>query len=215
MVEVVGDLVTGAGVVLGLETAWPNWFTTKDLILSGVTGAAVVVLGRGRTVVVVVGRAVVVGCLVVVGAAVVVVAGVVVVVVVVVIVVVVAVVVGVVVVVVLAVVVVEAVVVPVVVVLAVVVRGLAVVWLTLAGRTTELALLAPLDLEDSTEGGFSVRIWTNLTSSGFSSGRAFFSGWCSFLVGRKKVSENLSAVRAGAAGWAGSLTGAGLMAPNL
>lgn len=214
MVEVVGDLVTGAGVVLGLETAWPNWFTTKDLILSGVTGAAVVVLGRGRTVVVVVGRAVVVGCLVVIGAAVVVVAGVVVVVVVVVIVVVVAVVVGVVVVV-LAVVVVEAVVVPVVVVLAVVVRGLAVVWLTLAGRTTELARLAPLDLEDSTEGGFSVRIWTNLTSSGFSSGRAFFSGWCSFLVGRKKVSENLSAVRAGAAGWAGSLTGAGLMAPNL
>jgi len=211
VVEVVGDLVTGAGVVLGLETAWPNWFTTKDLILSGVTGAAVVVLGRGRTVVVVVGRAVVVGCLVVVGAAVVVVAGVVVVVV---IVVVVAVVVRVVVVV-LAVVVVEAVVVPVVVVLAVVVRGLAVVWLTLAGRTTELALLAPLDLEDSTEGGFSVRIWTNLTSSGFSSGRAFFSGWCSFLVGRKKVSENLSAVRAGAAGWAGSLTGAGLMAPNL
>ena len=95
----------------------------------------------------------------------------------------------------LAVVVVEAVVVPVV-VLAVVVRGLAVVWLTLAGRTTELARLAPLDLEDSTEGGFSVRIWTNLTSSGFSSGRAFFSGWCSFLVGRKKVSENLSAVRA-------------------
>ena len=75
MVEVVGDLVTGAGVVLGLETAWPNWFTTKDLILSGVTGAAVVVLGRGRTVVVVVGRTVVVGCLVVVVGAVVVVVG--------------------------------------------------------------------------------------------------------------------------------------------
>ena len=74
MVEVVGDLVTGAEVVLGLETAWPNWFTTKDLILSGVAGAAVVVLGPGRTVVE--------GCLVVVGAAVVVVAGVVVVVVV-------------------------------------------------------------------------------------------------------------------------------------
>ena len=51
------------------------------------------------------------------------------------------------------------------------------------------------------------------------------------MVGRKKVSENLSAVRAcnvmkskyftenisltGAAGWAGSLTGAGLEAPNL
>ena len=87
-------------------------------------------------------------------------------------------------------------VVEVVVVVAVVVTGLAVVWLTLAGRTTEFALLAPLDLEDSTGGGFSVRIWTNLTSSGFSSGRAFFSGWCSFLVGRKKVSENLSAVRA-------------------
>ena len=77
MVEVVGDLVTGAGVVLGLETAWPNWFTTKDLILSGVAGAAVVVLGLGRTLVVVVGRIVVL----VVGA-VVVVAGVVVVVVV-------------------------------------------------------------------------------------------------------------------------------------
>ena len=69
MVEVVGDLVTGAGVVLGLETAWLNWFTTKDLILSGVAGAAVVLLGPGRTVVE--------GCLVVVGA-VVVVAGVVV-----------------------------------------------------------------------------------------------------------------------------------------
>ena len=67
VVEVVGDLVTGAGVVLGLETAWPNWFTTKDLILSGVTGAAVVVLGPGRTVVV--------GCLVVVVGAVVVVVG--------------------------------------------------------------------------------------------------------------------------------------------
>ena len=75
VVEVVGDLVTGAGVVLGLETAWPNWFTTKDLILSGVAGAAVVVLGLGRTVVFVVGRTVVVGCLVVVVGAVVVVVG--------------------------------------------------------------------------------------------------------------------------------------------
>ena len=68
-----------------------------------------------------------------------------------------------------------------------------------AGRTTEFSLLAPLDLEDSTEGftsGFSVRIWTKCTSSGFSSGRAFFLGWFSFLLGRKKVSENLSAVRA-------------------
>ena len=26
-----------------LRLAWPNWFTTKDLILSGVTGATVVV----------------------------------------------------------------------------------------------------------------------------------------------------------------------------
>ena len=184
----------GAGVVLGLETAWPNWFTTKDLILSGVTGATVVVavVGRG-VVVVVVGLAVVVGCLVVVvGRAVVVVVVLVVVVAIVVVVTVVVVVVGAGV-----VVVVVVVAVLVVVVLAVVVvRGLAVVWLTLAGRTTEFALLAPLDLEDSTEGGFSVRIWTNLTSSGFSSGRAFFLGWCSFLVGRKKVSENLSAVRA-------------------
>ena len=89
-----------------------------------------------------------------------------------------------------------------------------------AGRTTELALLAPLDLEASTE-GFSVRISTNFTSSGFSSGRAFFFGWCNFLVGRKKVSENLSAVRAlpclvtVTEGCTGSLTGAGLLTANL
>ena len=99
--------------------------------------------------------------------------------------------------------------------------GLAVARVTdCAGRTTELALLAPLDLEASTE-GFSVRISTNFTSSGFSSGRAFFFGWCNFLVGRKKVSENLSAVRAlpclvtVTEGCTGSLTGAGLIAPNL
>ena len=85
-----------------------------------------------------------------------------------------------------------------------------------AGRTTELALLAPLDLEASTE-GFSVRISTNFMSLGFSSGRAFFFGWCNFLVGRKKVSENLSAVRAlpCLVTVTGSLTGAGLIAPNL
>lgn len=202
----------------GRETAWPNWFTTKDLILSGVTGAAVVVgLGLGVVVVAVVGLAVVlvVGCLVVVVGLAVVLAVVVVVAVVV-----------------LAVVgggVVEVVVVVATVVVVTVVvtvvellTGLLVVWLTLAGRTTELALLAPLDLEDSTETeGFSVRISTSFTSSASLLTKIFsspFLGWCSFLVGRKKVSENLSAVRGlrtGAAGWAGRLTGAGLITPNL
>ena len=36
-------VVLGAGVVRrGVETARPNWSTTNDLILRGVTGAAVV-----------------------------------------------------------------------------------------------------------------------------------------------------------------------------
>ena len=179
------------GGVTGRDTAWTNWFTTKDLILSGVTGAAVVVgLGLGVVVVAVVGLAVVlvVGCLVVVVGLAVVLAVVVVVAVVV-----------------LAVVgggVVEVVVVVATVVVVTVVElltGLLVVWLTLAGRTTELALLAPLDLEDSTETeGFSVRISTSFTSSASLLTKIFsspFLGWCSFLVGRKKVSENLSAVR--------------------
>jgi len=198
-------LTTGAAVVvLGLDTAVPNWSTTNDLICRGV-GRAVglaVVVGLGLAVVVV-GLAVVllwvvvVLTVVVVGLAVVVVGLAVVLAVV-------------------------------VVVLTVVVVGLGLAVVVcvvtgLAGRTTELALLAPLDLEDSTDStegltvGLAVRIWTKCTSSGFSSGRAFFLGWFSFLLGRKKVSENLSAVRAGAAGWTGSLTGAGAgrLAPNL
>ena len=40
---VVPVVVLGAGVVRsGVETARPNWSTTNDLILRGVTGAAVV-----------------------------------------------------------------------------------------------------------------------------------------------------------------------------
>ena len=104
-------VVLGAGVVRrGVETARPNWSTTNDLILSGVTGAAV------ETVVVL------------------------------------------------------TVVVLTVVVLAVVVVGCAVVGLgvvvgddvtVLAGSTTEFVPVSPEDLEDSTVGGFSVRIWTS------------------------------------------------------
>ena len=109
-------VVLGAGVVRrGVETARPNWSTTNDLILSGVTGAAV------ETVVVLT-------------------------------------------------VVVLTVVVLAVVVLAVVVVGCAVVGLgvvvgddvtVLAGSTTEFVPVSPEDLEDSTVGGFSVRIWTS------------------------------------------------------
>ena len=184
------------GGVTGRDTAWPNWFTTKDLILSGVTGAAVVVgLGLGVVVVAVVGLAVVL----VVGFLVVVVGLAVVLAVVVVVAVVVLAVVGGGVVEVVVVVVATVVVVTVVVTVVELLTGLLVVWLTLAGRTTELALLAPLDLEDSTETeGFSVRISTSFTSSASLLTKIFsspFLGWCSFLVGRKKVSENLSAVR--------------------
>lgn len=114
-------VVLGAGVVRrGVETARPNWSTTNDLILSGVTGAAV------ETVVVLT--------------------------------------------VVVLTVVVLTVVVLAVVVLAVVVVGCAVVGLgvvvgddvtVLAGSTTEFVPVSPEDLEDSTVGGFSVRIWTS------------------------------------------------------
>ena len=66
----------------------------------------------------------------------------------------------------------------------------------LAGSTTEFVSVWPEDLEDSAVGGFSVRIWTSWSCPCFSSGRASFLGFISFFVGRKKVSENLSAVRA-------------------
>ena len=55
-------VVLGAGVVRrGVETARPNWSTTNDLILRGVTGAAVVtVVGLAVVGLAVVGLAVVV-----------------------------------------------------------------------------------------------------------------------------------------------------------
>jgi len=176
----------------GEETARPNWSTTNDLICRGVTRPAV---GLAVLAFAVVGLAVVVVAVVVLAVVVLAVVGLAVV--------------G------------LAVVVLAVVGLAVVglaVVGLEVVTVTvLAGSTTEFVLDSPLDLGDSTVRGLSVRIWTSSSCPCFSSGEASFLGFISFLVGRKKVSENLSAVRAGAAGWTGSLTGAGagLLTPNL
>jgi len=76
----------------------------------------------------------------------------------------------------------------------------ATVAVTAAGKTTAFAEAAvtPLLRADSVT-GFSVKISTNLTSSGFSSGRGFLPGCTNFLSGLKKVLENLPSLRVGVA----------------
>merc|ERR1719228_1767537 len=66
------------------------------------------------------------------------------------------------------------------------------------GATVAETAVTPLLRADSVT-GFSVKISTNLTSSGFSFGRGFLPGCTNFLSGLKKVLENLPSLRVGVA----------------